>query len=83
MQARTYCSTNQRLCFQFELSQVIGTDKKYEDQSPEGDDKKKLRFLTEDGKNDFIQDLGEIRRTSLIFPPLKTFNGLPSATVVE
>lgn len=58
--------------------QVIGNSKQNEDHSLEEDSKTKLRFLAEDGKEvDFIHDLSELRRTSVIFPPLKTFNGLP------
>lgn len=68
-------------CFFFTIlynSQVIGNSKQNEDHSLEEDSKTKLRFLAEDGKEvDFIHDLSELRRTSVIFPPLKTFNGLP------
>ena len=59
------------------LLKVIGNDKKNVDHNQK-DDKIKLRFLAEtDSSCSFIQDLNELRQTSMIFPPLKTFSGLP------
>jgi hypothetical protein len=59
-------------------SQVIGNDKKNVSQNPK-DEKIKLRFLAENDLNcSFIEDLNELRQTAMIFPPLKTFNGLPT-----
>ena len=61
-------------------SQVIGNDIDYRlsvDHNQK--DEIKLRFLTEnDDIGSFIQDLNELRQSSVIFPPLKTFNGLPT-----
>ncbi len=58
-------------------SQVIGNGKKNVNQNPK-DEKIKLRFLAENDENcSFIEDLNELRKTAMIFPPLKSFNGLP------
>jgi hypothetical protein len=65
------------------LVQVIGNDKKNSDHNQK-DEKIQLRFLAENDEScSFIQDLNELRKNSTIFPPLKTFNGLPPTDLAK
>ena len=65
--------------------QVVGRDKKEAmaasaASDSETDHKMELRFLTEaEVGDDFITDLSFLRKSAHIYPPLKTYNGLPDA----
>ena len=60
---------------------MVGASKKDSEVIPECDHKIELRFLVDGETVDysFIRDLSEMRKSSLIFPPLKTFDGLSTA----
>jgi len=62
--------------------QVVGASKKESEVIPENDHPPVVLHFLVDGETVdycFIRDLSIFRQSSLIFPPLKTFDGLPTA----
>lgn len=57
--------------------------KELEDYDSDAGPKIRLHFLKDGNQEKFISDLGEFRATSLIFPPLKTYDGLPLLSNVK
>ena len=60
---------------------MVGASKKDSEVIPESDHKMELRFLVDGETADysFIRDLSAMRKSSLIYPPLKTFDGFSTA----
>jgi len=76
---QTHASSSAEISSRRKLSmQVVGRKEKKDVTCPISDHKMEFEYLCEDSPKDYyISDLKQLRKTAAIFPPLKSYNGIP------